>query len=62
MSKTKQTRLPGHTVDHLLEKGDTIAAKAELEQLLLKGMNSGSAIRVAPQFWSDLRAKIKQTA
>jgi hypothetical protein len=50
------------TVDRLLEKGDTPGAKAELERLLLEGMNSGNFIEATPQFWAELRAKLHREA
>lgn len=53
---------PGDTVDRLLEKGDKAGAKAELERLLLEGVNSGPAIEATPRFWADLRARLHREA
>jgi hypothetical protein len=60
--QNRDSQRPGDSVDRLLEKGDTAAARAELERLLLEGMNSSSAIEATPQFWADLRTKLHREA
>jgi hypothetical protein len=58
----RSNQYPGATVDRLLEKGDVPGAKAELERLLLEGLDSGPGIEATPQFWKDLRTKLHRQA
>ena len=63
MAQNKQHNdLPGASVDRLLKAGDISGAKAELEHLLREGMESGAAVEVTPQFWSDLRDNVHHKA
>ena len=49
---------PGYTVDLLLAEGNIEGAKAELERLVLEGLNSDNPIEATPQFWDDMRKKL----
>lgn len=50
-------RMPGWTVDALLEDGKVEEARAELERLVLEGVDSGPAIEATPEFWERLHAR-----
>jgi hypothetical protein len=49
-------RLPGWTVDALLEQGKSKEAHLELERLIGEGVNSGPGIEATEEFWEDLYA------
>ena len=55
-------RLPGYTVDVLLEQGDIPGAKAELERLLLAGMNPSNSVEATPEFFENARQKLRRKA
>ena len=55
----KGHRMPGWTVDALLEDGKVEEARAELERLVLEGVDSGPTIEVKPQFWERLHARAR---
>jgi len=50
-------RLPGWTVDALLEQGKVEEARTELERLICEGVDSGPGIEVTPEFWEELYAR-----
>lgn len=52
-------KLPGYTVDILLERGDISGAKTELERLLLEGIDSGPAIEITPEYFQNMREKLR---
>jgi hypothetical protein len=54
----KDHKLLGWTVDALLEEGKVEEARAELERLVLEGVDSGPAIEATPEFWAELRAEL----
>lgn len=45
-------------VRHLIREDQKRAAQEDLEQKLLKGLDSGPGIEVTPQFWSKLKAQL----
>jgi hypothetical protein len=49
-------KLPGWTVDALLEQGKSKEAHLELERLIGEGVNSGPGIEATEVFWEDLYA------
>jgi hypothetical protein len=51
---------PGHTVDALLADGKIEEARAELERLILEGVDSGPGIEVTPEFWEDIRSEMER--
>jgi hypothetical protein len=51
-------RLPGWTVDALLEQGQEEEAGAELERLLQEGIDSGHGFEATPEYFDSLRAGI----
>ena len=53
---------PSYLLNKLMEDGDLEAARAELERLLLEGLDSGPAVEVTPAFWTDLKAELRRTA
>ena len=53
---------PGHTVDALLEQGKVEEARAELERLILEGVESGDPVEMAPQKWRELRINLHRQA
>ena len=53
-------RLPGWTIEALLAEGKVEEARAELERLILEGIDSEPKIEVTPQFWADLRAEARE--
>ncbi len=53
-------KLPGYTVDILLERGDISGAKTELERLLLEGIDSGPAIEITPEYFRSMRERLRQ--
>jgi len=53
----KGHRIPGWTVDALLDEGKVEEARAELERLVLEGVDSGPAIEVTHGFWERLHAR-----
>ena len=55
-------RLPGWTVDALLADGKVEEARAELERLIMEGVDSGPGIPVTETFWDDLRAELHREA
>jgi hypothetical protein len=55
-------RLPGWTVDALLDQGKVDEARAELDRLVLEGVDSGPAIEATPEFWAELRAELHREA
>jgi hypothetical protein len=56
----EDTDYPGHSVDALLQQGQVDEARAELERLILEGVDSGPGIKVTPKFWDDLRSQLRQ--
>jgi hypothetical protein len=58
----KGYRMPGWTVDALLEEGKVEEARAELERLVLEGVDSGPAIEATPEFWEALHSKARAKA
>jgi hypothetical protein len=52
-------KLPGYTVDALLDQGNVEEARTELERLLLEGIDSGPGIPVTPEFWEQLHARAR---
>ena len=54
--------LPGASVDLLLEAGDIAGAKAELERLVLEGIDSGDPVEATPEFWAQLREGLRREA
>jgi len=51
--------LPGHTVDALLDQGKVEEAKAELERLLLEGLNSGSPRQMDEALFDEIVAEAR---
>lgn len=55
-------KMPGWTVDALLEEGKVEEAHAELERLVAEGVNSGPGIEATPEFWERLYARARGEA
>ena len=53
-------KLPGYTVDVLLQRGDIAGARAELERLLLEGMDSSNSVEATPQFFENMRERLRR--
>jgi hypothetical protein len=53
---------PGDSVNRLLDQGDLAGAKAELERLILEGIDSGDTVEATPEFWADLKEKLHRDA
>ena len=51
---------PGAYVREVLRALWKEKAKADLEAKLLAAMESGPAMDVTPQFWADLKARVRQ--
>ena len=54
-----ESRLPGFSVTALMREGNVEEARAELERLLLEGINSGPGIPVTPGFFDRKIAAAK---
>lgn len=46
----------------LLRDDQRRVAEERLEDLLLEGLDSGEATEVTPEFWKELRARVKERA
>jgi hypothetical protein len=55
-------RLPGWTVDALLEEGKIDEARAELENLIVAGVNSGPVRTMDEEWLNGMIAKAKSRA
>ncbi len=53
---------PGYALDVLMREGKMEEASAELERLVLEGVDSGPAIEVTPTFWEDFKADLHRNA
>ena len=53
---------PGYAVDALIRQGKMEEARAELERLLLEGMDSGPGVPATPEFYENIRARLRQRA
>jgi hypothetical protein len=54
---TSDSKLPGHTVDALLVQGKVEEARAELERLLLEGLDSGNGKPMTEELLQQIIAK-----
>ena len=55
-------KLPGHTVDALLEQGKVDEARDELELLLFEGANSGPGIPMTEALFDKIVAQARSRA
>jgi len=55
-------KLPGHTVDALLVQGKVEEARAELERLLLEGLDSGKGKPMTEDLLQQIIAKARSRA
>ena len=59
---TSGAKLPGHTVDALLADGKVDEACAELERLLLEGLDSGNGKPMTEDLLQQIIAKARSRA
>ena len=55
-------RMPGWTVDALLEKGKVEEARAEMEELIMAGVNSGPGRPMTEQLFEEILANARSRA
>lgn len=46
-------------IRELVREAQKRVAREKLETLLLEGLNSGPGVEATPQFWDDLRRRVK---
>jgi hypothetical protein len=56
---TSGAKLPGHTVDALLVQGKVDEARAELERLVLEGLDSGNPRLMTDELQQEIVAKAR---
>jgi hypothetical protein len=59
---TSDAKLPGHTVDALLAQDKVEEARAELERLLLEGLDSGKGQPMTEELLQQIIAKARSRA
>ena len=55
-------KLPGWTVNALLDQGKVEEARAEFERLIQEGIDSGPGIEGTPQFYEDVLTEVDRRA
>jgi hypothetical protein len=56
---TSDSKLPGHTVDALLVQGKVEEARAEVERLVLEGLDSGNPRLMTDELLQEIVAKAR---